>query len=85
MEFQNAPVYSLNKSAKIHVAGIYIAIGFVELGLYANRPIEQNEEYWFSGGTTLAREFDSDKWHDILKLYLEICSMVKERNFFREK
>jgi hypothetical protein len=58
---------------------IEITCSLAELGLYENRPISEENEYWFKGA------YHMDFWDaDIeMSLYGPLVEEVKRRNFFR--
>lgn len=75
--------YKLDIGCKATVAAIHLSISLYELGELRHRPVSKEEEHWFNGSYTITREFDSNEWDSIPKLYDEMVSIVKKKNFFR--
>lgn len=85
VEYCKSPVYNIeiNKENRIWIANIYMAISLFELGMLVNRPISQEEEFYFSGSYFVSRFVCDNEFRKLSNLYDEIIDKVKKSNYFR--
>jgi hypothetical protein len=72
--YSTSEVYLKNNYPKSIVAAINIAICLVELSIFDNRNITNEEQRWFEGQTQIAKLFDNPEWEDISQLYDKLVS-----------
>lgn len=69
--------YDYSQSSIIQdINAVQIALCLFEMSLYCNRPIKEDEMYWFNGGYYIAYDI-AGEWEDISKMYDEIVKIVK--------
>jgi hypothetical protein len=85
VEYCKSPVYNIesNKENRIWIANIYMAISLFELGVLVNRPISQEEEFYFSGGYFVSRFICDNEFRELSGLYDAITDQVKKSDYFR--
>ena len=65
----------------IHVNAIEISICLTEYLIERNRRIEESEKSWFNAGWYIIQLFEGTQYEDLLKNYLELCEILKKRDF----
>lgn len=71
------------KEISTHLNAVDIVLALSELGIKDKRPINQEEQNWFSAGLYLSYVFDGSEWEDIPIQFEKIVEEVEKRNYFK--
>jgi hypothetical protein len=76
-DYKETELYA-NKVLKQDILSIEIAVCLLEMAVFCNRPITEEERYWCKGGYYISNDI-TGKWEDIAKMYDNLVEVAKEK------